>query len=159
MKEDFNLNRFLNAQEWDYTTALQEIQMGRKYSHWIWYIFPQMRGLGRSHNSEFYGISSIDEAIAYLNEPILNSRLREITLALLSNEGKSAREILGDIDARKVCSSMTLFDMVSPNDIFAQVLDKFYEGRRCGRTIRVLDDRNAHSGHCWIKRGGGNCVS
>lgn len=159
MEHDYNLYRFIKAQENNYGIALQEIRNGRKYSHWIWYIFPQMRGLGRSHNSEFYGIISIDEAIAYLNEPILNSRLREITLALLSNEGKSAREILGDIDARKVRSSMTLFDMVSPNDIYAQVLDKFYEGRRCGRTIRVLDDRNAHSGHRWIKRGSGNYIS
>lgn len=114
-----NLQRFLSAQEYDYSIALREIQNGRKQSHWIWYIFPQIKGLGRSYQSQFYGIANRQEAEAYLAEPTLDARLREITLALLEHKDKTAQQILGDIDAKKVLSSMTLFDAITPNDIYA----------------------------------------
>ena len=137
-KVDFNLERFLEAQNsgWDsYEMALGEIKNGHKYSHWIWYVFPQIKGLGHSYNSEFYGISGIEEAEAYLSHELLGSRLREITDALLSHNDKTAQSILGDIDSMKVRSCMTLFDLVLPNDVFAKVLDTFYEGKRCEKTL------------------------
>ena len=135
-----NLSRFLEASDWNYPIALKEIQQGCKRSHWIWFIFPQMRGLGFSSNSQHYGITGLAEAKDYLNDEILGSRLREITLALLEHQGKSAQDILGRTDAMKVRSSMTLFDMVSPNDIFAQVLDKFYNGKRCEKSLRLVKE-------------------
>ena len=137
-KVDFNLERFLEAQNsgWgSYEMALGEIKNGYKYSHWIWYVFPQIKGLGHSYNSEFYGISGIEEAEAYLSHELLESRLREITDALLSHNDKTAQSILGDIDSMKVRSCMTLFDLVLPNDVFAKVLDTFYEGKRCEKTL------------------------
>ena len=134
----FDLDRFVSAQEYDYPVALSEIRAGRKYSHWIWYIYPQLKGLGRSYNSDFYGLASVAEAKAYLAHPVLGARLREIVQALLLHRGKNPKEILGDIDASKVRSSMTLFDIVSPNDIFGILLDEFYNGRRCHRTMRSL---------------------
>lgn len=133
-----NLNRFISAQERDYLIALSEIKNGSKQSHWIWYIFPQIKGLGRSYQSQFYGIANRQEAEAYLAEPTLNARLREITLALLEHKDKSAVQILGHTDALKVKSSMTLFDAVSPNDIYAEVLNIFYKGQRCQRTIEYI---------------------
>ena len=137
--ETFNLNRFLGAQESFYADALKEIKRGYKESHWIWFIFPQMRGLGRSPMAENYGIKSIEEAHAYLEEPILKKRLIEISSALLKHKGKStAYEILGTLDAIKVRSSMTLFDHVMPNAIFADVLDAFYNGERDVMTLELL---------------------
>ncbi len=108
----YDLQRFIDAQERDYATALAEIKAGRKQSHWIWYIFPQLKGLGRSYHSNLYGIESRAEAEAYLAHPVLGARLREITDALLSHEDKSAVQIFGWLDAMKVRSSMTLFDAV-----------------------------------------------
>ena len=137
--DPFNLNRFLGAQESYYADALKEIKQGYKQSHWIWFIFPQMRGLGRSYMAEYYGISSIEEARAYLDHPTLKARLIEISTALLQHKGKStAYEILGTLDAMKVRSSMTLFDQVMPNSIFAEVLDAFYNSERDELTIRIL---------------------
>lgn len=133
-----DLTRFASAQDANYPTALAEIQAGRKSSHWIWYIFPQMRGLGRSMASRFYGIADRAEAEAYLHHEVYGPRLREMTQALLSHRDKSAREILGGIDAQKVCSCMTLFDVIAPNDIFGQVLKQFYGGRRCQLTLKML---------------------
>lgn len=134
-----NLNRFLGAQESYYADALREIRQGYKQSHWIWFIFPQMRGLGRSPMAENYGITSIEEAQAYLENPTLKKRLIEISTALLQHKGKStAYEILGTIDAIKVRSSMTLFDQVMPNAIFAEVLDLFYNGERDEHTLALL---------------------
>lgn len=134
-----NLQRFLSAQEHDYPIALREIQNGCKQSHWIWYIFPQIKGLGRSYQSEYYGIASRQEAEAYLAEPTLNARLREITLALLDHKNKTAQQILGDIDAMKVKSSMTLFDAIVPNYIYADVLNTFFAGERCKRTLECIN--------------------
>jgi uncharacterized protein (DUF1810 family) len=138
----YNLNRFLTAQRQDYPIALREIQNGSKHSHWIWYIFPQIKGLGFSYQSQFYGITELQEAEAYLAEPTLNARLREITLALLAHKDKNAVQILGHIDALKVKSSMTLFDAVSPNDIYAEVLNTFYNGQRCQKTLKFLETDN-----------------
>ena len=135
---NFNLDRFLDGQRFGYDYALNEIRNGRKEGHWIWYVFPQMKGLGYSPNSQFYGISGGEEAKAYLEHPVLGARLREITEALLVIEGKTAEEILSPIDAMKVRSCMTLFDAVCPNDIFAEVLEKYYEGRKDSATLRLL---------------------
>lgn len=138
MIDENNIERFVEAQEevWaGYAVALAEIEQGRKMSHWIWYIFPQLRGLGHSRRSYFYGIADRQEAEAYLAHPILGPRLREISDALLANTNRSARAILGDIDAQKVQSCMTLFDSISPNDIFADVLSYFYNGERDKKSI------------------------
>ena len=138
---NYNLERFLEAQETDYSVALREIQGGKKSGHWIWFIFPQIKGLGHSYNSEFYGISGTEEAKAYLNHPVLGLRLREITTALLNCGNPSADNILGFPDVLKVKSCMTLFDLVSPNDIFNDVLFKFYESQRCEKTTWRLGFR------------------
>ena len=131
----YDLERFLEAQKLDYMSALNEIKDGEKRSHWIWYIFPQIKGLGHSYNSEFYGISSKEEAKAYLEHPVLGVRLREITQVLLDCGNPSADDIFGFPDVLKVRSCMTLFDLVSPNDIFNDVLYKYYEGQRCDKTL------------------------
>lgn len=138
MTDENNIERFVEAQEevWTgYAVALAEIEHGCKMSHWIWYIFPQLRGLGHSRYSHLYGIANRKEAEDYLAHPVLGSRLREITEALLANTNKSAVAILGEIDAQKVKSCMTLFDCISPDDIFADVLDSFYNGERDKKSI------------------------
>lgn len=132
------LERFLDGQRFGYETALSEMVKGRKINHWIWYIFPQIKGLGHSPNAQFYGIRDLDEARAYLAHPILGQRLREITNAVLAHRSDDVYEIMGSrIDVIKLKSSMTLFDQVSPNDVFGEVLDSFYEGRRDSRTIEL----------------------
>lgn len=139
-QRQFDLQRFVRAQEaayGSYQEALSEIREGYKQSHWIWYIFPQIKGLGHSHNSEFYGLDGVAEAQAYLEHPVLGPRLREITAAFLHLD-KSAHRILGFPDVLKVQSCMTIFDVVSPNDIFAQVQDKFYAGVRCKQTLFLI---------------------
>ena len=133
------LERFVEAQKRDYKTALKEVQSGKKETHWIWYVFPQMLGLGRSCYANLYGIKNKDEAEEYLKHKVLGKRLREVTNALLEHEGKPADDIFGYPDTMKVKSSMTLFDSICPDDIFAQVLDKFYEGKRCRLTLNLLN--------------------
>lgn len=126
-KQDFDLDRFLKAQAQDYETALMEIYDGEKESHWIWYIFPQLKGLGRSYNSEYYGLDGREEAEAYLNHPVLGARLREISQTLLQHQGKSIYSIMGSsIDVLKLKTCMQLFDSISPNDVFDEVLDAFF---------------------------------
>lgn len=134
------LERFVEAQKRDYKIALEEVWSGQKRTHWIWYIFPQMYGLGHSCYANLYGIRDRKEAEEYLKDKTLGKRLREITSTLLQHEGKSAEEIFGELDAMKVRSSMTLFDAVCPNDMFAEVLEKFYNGERCGITIAKLNE-------------------
>lgn len=137
-----SLSRFLEAQDSrfaGYQQALTEIKKGYKSGHWIWYIFPQMKDLGYSSMSRFYGITSLKEAQEYMKNETLSRRLREITHALLKHAGKRAEDILGYVDAMKVKSSMTLFDIVCPNDVFEQVLQQFYGGERCVRTLRMLN--------------------
>lgn len=139
--QNYSLERFVNAQQNSYATALEEIINGYKRSHWMWYIFPQLKGLGHSYNAQYYGIKTLDEAKAYIAHPVLGSRLREITEAILLHRGIGAAEILGYTDAMKLKSSMTLFDFVCPNDIFAEVLQVFYDGNTCKKTLRVVNPR------------------
>ena len=147
----YDLDRFVNAQDsetYTYADALNEIKEGHKQGHWIWYVFPQIKGLGHSYKSEFYGISSKEEAKVYLEHPILGKRLRDITQALLDCNNPSAFNILGFPDVLKVQSCMTLFDMVSPGDIFNNVLNRYYEGKRCEKTIRRMgfrDEKNKNA--------------
>lgn len=136
--DKFNLVRFIKAQQFNYDIALEEVVEGEKKSHWIWYIFPQLNVLGYSYNAKFYGISGHDEAKAYLNHPILGERLRRITKALLEHKDLSLNTIFGGIDAMKVCSCMTLFDTVSPNDIFKDVLDSFCDATIDTKTVNYL---------------------
>ena len=126
--KDYDLERFLTAQASSYEDALEEIRSGRKRGHWIWYIFPQQKGLGHSYNSEYYGLEGTDEARAYLAHPVLGERLREISKALLIHEGKKDIDsIMGSyIDVLKLQTCMNLFNRVSPNDIFEKVLDAFF---------------------------------
>ena len=138
MDEKYNLQRFLTAQEGHYKQALEEIASGRKRSHWIWYIFPQLAVLGHSYNAKYYGISGLDEAKAYLAHPTLGPRLRAICQALLRHETKSPTEMLGSIDAMKVRSCLTLFNAVSPDDIFQHALSMFYDGKPDPLTLEHL---------------------
>ncbi len=134
----YNLNRFVEAQKNTYKIALNEIKNGYKQSHWIWYIFPQHKHLGYSYNSKFYGISCLEEAKEYLFHPVLGIRLKEILTTLLEHSDKAIEDILGDIDALKLKSSMTLFDIVSSDDIFHTVLNVFYSGERDNLTLSLL---------------------
>jgi uncharacterized protein (DUF1810 family) len=137
--DPFDLERFVKAQAGSYATALAEIRAGRKRSHWIWFVFPQLRGLGTSSTSEYYGIRGIDEARAYLGHPILGPRLAQSAEALLSLEGRSASVILPYPDDLKLRSSMTLFERAAgPGSVFARVLDRYYGGNRDERTLRLL---------------------
>lgn len=131
------LQRFIDAQADSYDTALAEIRNGRKVTHWIWYIFPQIKGLGFSYNAQYYGISSLQEAKDYLQNELLRKRLFEITEALLQHKGEDIERIMGGIDALKLKSSMTLFDIVFPGSIFGEVLDEFYGGERCAKTLEL----------------------
>ena len=134
-----SLDRFLEAQEHKYDKALKEIQNGKKRTHWMWYIFPQLRGLGRSRMAYTYGINGFEEAKAYLAHPILSARLIELTEALLAHKDKSAHKIFGDIDDMKLQSCMTLFSLISENDsVFHQVLDCFYDGKMDKYTIAII---------------------
>lgn len=137
-KDKYNLTRFIEAQSEVYRIALQELQKGRKHSHWMWYIFPQLKHLGHSYNSRFYGLSGKDEAEAYLAEPVLGHRVREVSMAILNLPADNPVEVFGGIDSMKLRSSMTLFDLVSPDDIFARVLDKYFNGQRDNRTLTII---------------------
>lgn len=139
-KDDpYDLGRFLQAQEEDYRQALSEIKSGRKRSHWMWYIFPQIEGLAFSSTSKHYAIKSTDEAKAYLAHPVLGSRLRECAEAVLGVEGRSASEIFGSPDDLKLRSCATLFACVSPSgSVFQRLLAKYYEGNRDARTLQLL---------------------
>jgi uncharacterized protein (DUF1810 family) len=135
-----SLDRFVRAQERTYPKAMEEIQNGKKRTHWMWYIFPQLRGLGTSDMAYVYGISGLDEARAYLNHPKLSGRLQEFCVALLQHKDKSAYEILGDIDAMKLKSSMTLFALVSEDyTVFDEVLESFFGGEMDEATLRLLN--------------------
>lgn len=135
-----NLTRFLTAQQTDYQTALSEIKAGKKRSHWMWYIFPQLKGLGYSETAKFYAIKNIEEAIAYLNHHILGERLREISSQLLKANHSNPTQIFGIPDDLKLKSSMTLFAQIdkSENSIFKKVIDKFYNGNYDSKTLELL---------------------
>lgn len=135
----YNLNRFLEAQEKNYGTALSEIRSGQKRSHWIWYIFPQARGLGFSYTSEFYGIDGLAEAKAYIGNRLLRERLVEASEALLALEQSDAGYVMGYPDDLKLRSSMTLFAEAVPEmDVFQRVLDKFFGGEKDQKTLDLL---------------------
>ena len=134
----YNLKRFVDAHHQNYANALEEIQRGQKRSHWMWYIFPQLRGLGRSSMANYYGIVDEDEAMMYLQHPVLGRHLFEITKEMLAINNKSIEDVLGEIDALKFRSSMTLFDMIYPNSIFSEALQKYYKGEADQLTIRLL---------------------
>ena len=135
-----NLNRFLQAQDdfGTYNRALQEMKDGRKTTHWMWFIFPQIKRLGHSYNSSYYGIESLKEAEDYLADPVLGKRLREITSAVLSHKGEDILVVMGGrTDAKKFRSSMTLFDAVCPGEVFAEAIDSFFSGNRDSQTLEL----------------------
>ena len=138
--DENDLNRFVAPNERDFAEALSEIKAGRKRSHWIWYIFPQIQGLGVSSTSMYYGIRDLEEARAFLAHPVLGKNLREITEALLELDTDDADAVMGWPDNMKLRSSMTLFELADPGeDIFGRVLDKFYGGERDDRTVSILE--------------------
>ena len=133
------LYRFLDAQRGDYAAALAEVRRGRKTSHWMWYIFPQIAGLGQSSTARYYSIRDLEEAREYYAHPVLGQRLREISGALLDLRGSDPVAVFGGIDSMKLKSSMTLFAMAAPDDpLFRQVLDKYYGGEQDALTLRIL---------------------
>lgn len=134
----YDLSRFHRAQARDYAQALAEIRAGRKRSHWIWYVFPQIQGLGFSSTSQFYALQDLGEAKAYLADPVLRERLLEISGALLELESSDPSAVMGYPDDLKLQSSMTLFELAEPDcPVFPAVLEKFYGGARDRRTIRL----------------------
>ncbi|MBU6121465.1 DUF1810 domain-containing protein [Hymenobacter sp. PAMC29290] len=136
-----NLQRFIDAQYSSYQTALSEIKNGRKRSHWMWFIFPQIQGLGLSDTARFYALADAQEAKDYLAHPVLGTRLREICQALLRLASSDAHDIFGSPDDLKLKSSMTLFASVSSSSVFQQVLDKFYGGNQDDKTLRILGSK------------------
>ena len=139
MNSGTELSRFINAHKQSYQNALEEIRNGHKYSHWMWYIFPQIHGLGKSSTSQYYAIKSLDEAAAFLHDSYLGGNLLEISHALLALNTNNATEVMGKPDDKKLRSSMTLFSLVPGADpVFQNVLDKFFGGKRDQRTLRIL---------------------
>lgn len=137
--EPLHLNRFIDAHLRDYPSALSEIKNGRKQSHWMWYIFPQIQGLGVSEISSYYSIQNLEEAKAYMEEPLLRSHLLEICETLLEQECCDANKIFGFPDDMKLKSSMTLFTQACPEiDTFQKVLDKFFNGIKDQKTLDLL---------------------
>jgi uncharacterized protein (DUF1810 family) len=136
---DHDLGRFVAAQQKAYPQALAELRRGRKEGHWIWFVFPQLAGLGRSANSRHYGLSGLDEARAYLAHELLGPRLREATQAVLAHRGIPAEAMFGPLDAMKFRSSMTLFDVASGSaSPFAEALEAYYRGERDPATLEML---------------------
>jgi len=140
MEQD--LSRFIQAQNSSYEEALSEIKSGRKRSHWMWYIFPQFKGLGYSETSKYYSIKNMDEAKRYLNHPILGERLKLITKELLALDENNANKVFGSPDDLKLKSSMTLFAAinVSQENIFQAVLDKFFNGQTDIKTLTLIKE-------------------
>ena len=134
-----SLQRFIDAQEREYKIALREIKNGKKESHWIWYIFPQLDGLGKSATSKYYSIKGIKEANSYYNNEYLKNHLIEITNCLLNLENDNIRDIMGYPDYLKLKSCMTLFYHVSGNEIFKEVLTKYYDGKQDIQTLKLLN--------------------
>jgi uncharacterized protein (DUF1810 family) len=139
-EDPFDLGRFTSAQERVYETVLAELRSGWKRSHWMWYIFPQIAGLGHSSTSKHYAIKSIEEAQAYLNHPILGARLVECAEAVLAVQGRSVSQIFGYPDDMKLKSSMTLFAAVAedPHSVFVRILEKYFHGEQDGMTLHQL---------------------
>jgi uncharacterized protein (DUF1810 family) len=138
MTDPFQLQRFLDAQAPLYPRVVTELQHGEKQSHWMWFIFPQLAGLGHSPMARRYAIASRDEAAAYLGDDVLGPRLRECTALVNAVKGRTIREILGPPDDLKFRSSMTLFDAVAPDQEFADAIAKYYKGTPDRRTLDLL---------------------
>ena len=139
MDAPFQLQRFLEAQSPVYARVCRELAAGQKSSHWMWFVFPQLRELGRSETARFYGIGSREEAQAYWQHPVLGPRLRQCVEALLVHQDKSALQILGSPDETKLRSSLTLFARAAPHEpLFTQALTQFYDGQPDARTLALL---------------------
>ncbi|MDQ2753224.1 MAG: DUF1810 domain-containing protein [Bacteroidota bacterium] len=139
MNDTYNLKRFVDGQQTDYNTALKEVKNGRKQSHWMWYIFPQVQGLGFSETSRYYGIKNKEEAEAFLQHPLLGERLISICNALLSLPNNNANSIFGSPDDLKLKSCATLFaSLPNSNPVFEAVLQKFFNGKKDESTLRIL---------------------
>ena len=138
--DPFELSRFLKGQDRVYDRVLSELRSGRKRTHWMWFVFPQIEGLGYSSTTQYYSIKSKEEARQYLNHPLLGKRLRECAESILALEGLSASSIFGYPDDLKLKSSMTLFTSVAePQSVFSRVLEKYFQGNRDERTLALLD--------------------
>ena len=136
---NYNLERFIKIQKEDYAMALKEIKNGRKRNHWMWYIFPQLKGLGTSAMAQYYGLENLEEAKEYYNNNYLRKNLLEITKALLSLDNTNIESILGYPDNLKLLSCMTLFEIVDEHEkVFSQILDKYYKGKRDTNTINLI---------------------
>lgn len=143
MEDIYNLQRFIKEQQRDYTTAYVEVSQGKKRSHWMWYIFPQIVGLGMTATSHKYSIKSIDEAKAYIAHPYLGKNLINISKVLLSLDENDPYKIFGSPDYLKLCSSMTLFAEAAPEEeVFQKVIEKYYGGRKDERTLAILEQLN-----------------
>ena len=139
MKQITDLSRFVEAHQHSYKTALLEIQKGRKTSHWMWYIFPQLYGLGHSSTAKYYAITDMDEALAFIRDPYLGKNLVEISNALLKLDTNNPTEIFGKPDDRKLKSCMTLFSLVTEEEtVFNKVLEKYFDGKPDRRTLNIL---------------------
>jgi uncharacterized protein (DUF1810 family) len=139
MDDPYRLSRYVEAQNGVIERAMAELRAGRKTSHWMWFVFPQMAGLGRSAMAQEYAVSSLDEARAYLQHPVLGPRLIECASIVAANESETADQIFGDVDAQKLRSSMTLFQRAEPEEpVFGRVLDRFFEGAADYETERRL---------------------
>jgi uncharacterized protein (DUF1810 family) len=137
---DFDLGRYVSAQQPVYERVVEELRRGQKTGHWIWFVFPQLAGLGSSDMSRYFAITSLDEARAFLAHPVLGARLRECAGIILATRGRTAQDIFGLVDAKKVRSCMTLFRRAAPDEtVFGQVLDRFYGGVSDGATERLLE--------------------
>jgi uncharacterized protein (DUF1810 family) len=137
-----DLERFVVAQDPVYAAVVDELRRGRKSSHWMWFVFPQIAGLGRSETSRYYAIRSLDEARRYLEHPVLGARLRECARLVLSTDVRSAEEVFGSVDAAKLRSSMTLFTLAAPQEVlFGEVLERFFNGRRDSATEALVSAR------------------
>lgn len=139
MKQHYNLDRFINAQQKYYEIALEETKNGKKRTHWMWFIFPQIEGLGYSDIAKFYSIKDLDEAKEFLSNSYLRNNLITICEALLKLEISDPEEIFGYTDSLKLKSSMTLFEIVSEDEIFSKVLNKFYQSSRDQSTLEILN--------------------
>ncbi len=142
--DNLNLNRFVTAQDPVFDDVISELSAGRKSSHWMWFVFPQLKGLGMSHYAQFYGLSGRDEALAYVNHALLGSRLKEVVSILLMSNATNPEVIFGRTDAMKLRSSLTLFASVdsSEEQIFKKCLDKFFFGMQDERTLSLLSEQN-----------------
>lgn len=139
MNDAYNLQRFVNAQQLVFQQVLTELEAGHKRSHWMWFVFPQIQGLGHSDMAQRYAISDLDEARAYLQHPLLGTRLEQCASIIVPQVGRTARQMFGSPDDMKLHSSMTLFAIAAPDrSVFQEVLDTFFEGERDAMTVRRL---------------------